>query len=449
MTKILKKICQFSFGTFEEEEFRRFVHVGFIFFLLIGIYWTLRPLKDSIFIQLVGKSYIPYAKTISLILMLPILAIYTKLLKKFTKEKAFHVLVYFYILLVMLFAFPVYLSQSGVVTNNAVLNIIGYLWYFSVESFGSIMIAFFWGLLTDSIDSRSAKRGFALVYLFGQIGGSILPLTITKAPIFLSMKTDVMSLIVVACLIYLIIPISKDFFTKNSQQLNVASVDDKNNSKETPINKKAKFIDGLKLLCSHRYLIGLFLMEFFFEFVITIVDFNFKMLAGTVYSGVNLTAYLGNMAATVNTTTALILIFLSNRIQRLFGIKIAILFIPVIVGSIFLYFINTKSSLQVMFMLVIVGKAVNYAFRSSFKQLYIPTTPDVHFRIQAWTDVFGARGAKQIGSIFNMLFIIIGKAKYLMLGRAIGFPLVITWIATTFYLGKTCEKAVSEKKIII
>jgi ATP/ADP translocase len=102
-----------------------------------------------------------------------------------------------------------------------------------------------------------------------------------------------------------------------------------------------------------------------------------------------------------------------------------------------------------MFFLVIVGKAVNYAFRSSFKQLYIPTTPEVHFRLQGWNDVFAARGGKQVGSIFNMLFAILGKVKYLAAGRVIGFPLIIAWVCGAIYLGKTCEKAISEKKIII
>jgi AAA family ATP:ADP antiporter len=449
MTKLLMKICKFSFGTFEEQEFKRFVHVGIIFFLLIGIYWTLRPLKDSIFMQLVGKTYIPYAKTVSLILIFPILAIYTKLLKSFSKDKTFRILAYFYITVIMLFAFPVFLSQSQFIADKAILNILGYGWYFAVESFGSIMIACFWGMLTDSEDSQSAKKGFALVLLFGQIGGATLPLTITKTPILLGMKTDIVSLMIVACLIYLIIPLSKSFFKKSPIKLDAPFAHDKANSQKQAINKQAKFIDGLKLLCSHRYLIGLLLMEVFFEFVVTIVDFNFKMLAGTVYSGVELTGYLGKMAAAVNTTSGLILLFLSNRIQRLFGIKIAVLSIPVIVGGIFLFFINTNPSLQIMFILVIAGKGVNYAFRSSFKQLYIPTSSDVHFRIQAWNDVFGSRGAKQIGSLFNMLFGIIGKAKYLLIGKAIGFPLVIIWIASALYLGKTCEKAVSEKKIIV
>ncbi len=48
-------ICRFNFGNFEKDEFKKFLRMGAIFALMIGVYWTLRPLKDAVFIQLVGK----------------------------------------------------------------------------------------------------------------------------------------------------------------------------------------------------------------------------------------------------------------------------------------------------------------------------------------------------------------------------------------------------------
>lgn len=63
-------LCRFNFGEFEREEFKKFLRMGLIFALIIGVYWTLRPLKDSIFIQLVGKFQLPFAKTISVLALL-------------------------------------------------------------------------------------------------------------------------------------------------------------------------------------------------------------------------------------------------------------------------------------------------------------------------------------------------------------------------------------------
>lgn len=85
--QVLLKLARFNFGSFEMSEFRKFLRMGSIFALIIGIYWTLRPLKDSIFIQLVDKMHLPYAKTISVLALLPLVIFYTKLLEKTSRER--------------------------------------------------------------------------------------------------------------------------------------------------------------------------------------------------------------------------------------------------------------------------------------------------------------------------------------------------------------------------
>ena len=45
--------------------------MGLIFALIIGVLLDLRPLKDAIFIQLVDKFQLPFAKTVSVIALLP------------------------------------------------------------------------------------------------------------------------------------------------------------------------------------------------------------------------------------------------------------------------------------------------------------------------------------------------------------------------------------------
>ena len=80
-------LCRFNFGNFEREEFKKFIRMGLIFALIIGVYWTLRPLKDAIFIQLVGKLQLPFAKTVSVVALLPLVMFYTKLLERTSREK--------------------------------------------------------------------------------------------------------------------------------------------------------------------------------------------------------------------------------------------------------------------------------------------------------------------------------------------------------------------------
>ena len=98
------RICRFNFGVFEKEEFKKFLRMGSIFALIIGVYWTLRPLKDAIFMQLVDKMYLPYAKTISVLALLPLVMFYTKLLGKTSREKMFVILPAFYGISILCFS---------------------------------------------------------------------------------------------------------------------------------------------------------------------------------------------------------------------------------------------------------------------------------------------------------------------------------------------------------
>lgn len=62
---------------------------------------------------------------------------------------------------------------------------------------------------------------------------------------------------------------------------------------------------------------------------------------------------------------------------------------PVIVGFALFGFLSLNS-LSFLFALMVGSKAINYALNGpALKQLYIPTTPDVRFKAQAWISLIG------------------------------------------------------------
>ena len=88
----LQKIAKPIFGHFGPEEFKKFLRMGAIFAFIIGSYWTLRPLKNAIFCTLVGAAQIPWAKTASLLFLIPLLIFYTKILDTHKREKTFYII---------------------------------------------------------------------------------------------------------------------------------------------------------------------------------------------------------------------------------------------------------------------------------------------------------------------------------------------------------------------
>ncbi|MBP9842246.1 MAG: hypothetical protein KBC64_07500, partial [Simkaniaceae bacterium] len=103
------------------------------------------------------------------------------------------------------------------------------------------------------------------------------------------------------------------------------------------------------------------------------------------------------------------------------------------------------------------SKTINYALNGpALKQLYIPTTPAVRFKAQAWIETFGSRASKEAGSLFNMLLAplqksfgaVVGRSHYLVLSGTLGFPLLILWFVTAIFLSRKFHHAIEEKKVV-
>lgn len=454
-----RQICRFNFGNFEKEEFKKFLKLGLIFALIIGIYWTLRPLKDAIFIQLVGTLHLPFAKTASVIALLPLVMCYTRLLEKTSREKMLIILPSFYGISILCFAFLILTTQGPLeeITEKTAAGIyatqgLGYLWYLFVESFGSLIVALFWAFATDTTQAASAKRGFPLVVAIGQVGGIILPYGIGGLPHHLSLTTNTLSLVCLGLLTLFIIPLVHYFLRSTPEKLLTSF-----RGKNAPIKKQEpSFLEGLQLLLKNKYLLGIFGANFIYEVVITIFDFNFKIAASAEYSGVALSHYLSIYASSVNTVSLACLLLGISNVTRFLGISVALASMPIIVGAALLGFLSLHS-LSFLFALMVGSKAINYALNGpALKQLYIPTTPDVKFKAQAWIETFGSRTSKQAGSLFNMSLSplqsafgsVLGRSYYLTMSGILCFPLLSLWLILSIFLGRSFNKAINNDTTI-
>lgn len=461
LLQFFRWLCRFNFGEFEKEEFKKFIRMGVIFALIIGVYWTLRPLKDAIFIQLVDKFQLPFAKTISVIALLPLVMFYTRLLEKTSREKMLVILPTFYGLSILCFSLLmtfVQASAQDLANSSPIYSILfkalGYFWYLFVESFGSLVVALFWAFAADTTEPLQAKRGFPLVVAIGQIGGIIFPYGVGGLPHRLNYVTDGLSMLILGILILLIIPLVRYFLRVTPHHL-LKAFHGKNEKREEK-KQEPGFLEGLKLLVKNRYLLCIFGANFIYEVVVTIFDFNFKIAAGSIYSGVALSNYLSIYGSIVNVVSLSCLLLGISNITRFLGIKTALVLMPIIVGAALFGFM-TLGTLSFLFVLMVGSKAINYALNGpALKQLYIPTTPDVKFKAQAWIETFGSRSSKQAGSVFNMSLgplqnafgAISGKYYYLMLSGILCFPLLVFWIIIAAFLGNSFRKAVKNNTTI-
>ncbi len=180
------------------------------------------------------------------------------------------------------------------------------------------------------------------------------------------------------------------------------------------------------------------------------------MHVGVVYYWVALVNYVSISECSVHNVSLLCLLLGISNVTRFLGIGIALAAMPIIVGFALFGFMSLNT-LTFLFALMVGSKAINYALNGpALKQLYIPTTPDVKFKAQAWIETFGSRSSKQAGSIFNMSLgplqttfgSVLGKSYYLTLSGILCFPLLALWLVIALFLGKTFKNAVSSNTTV-
>ena len=129
---------------------------------------------------MVGKENIPWAKLVSLCVLFPLVIIYSKLVDKFPRHRMLYVMALIYAVATL--AFGLLFMHPTIGLANKVVDsgrILGWAWYVFVESYGSIVVALFWAFSTDITPPESAKRGFSVVYMIGQMGCVFGPLFLT------------------------------------------------------------------------------------------------------------------------------------------------------------------------------------------------------------------------------------------------------------------------------
>lgn len=418
--------------------------MGLILAIIIGVHWSLVTLKDSIFIQLVGFQYLPYIKTLSVFSLLPLVALYTKLVNRFSRNRMMVILPAFYGLMILGFSGLVALAQTSKeqIASSAFLLVesFGCIWYIFVESFSSIVITHFWVFAADVTEAVEAKRGFPLVYAMGLMGGCVFPYAICSLPNRMRLQTDAISLVALGVIIVLMIPLVICFLRVIPKSLIKTS-------EQKQKNDESSFFGDIKVVVKNRYLMGIFVIGFIYQVVITIFEFNFKIAAGTQYSGVMLSQYLSTFCSYVNIVSLICLLLGISNISRFFGICTALVAVPAIVGCAFFCFLSINN-LSFLFALTVGAKAIHYTLNDTvLKQLYIPIPSEERFKGQAWIDTFGLRISQQFGSLFNMSLVpfqstfglVAGRSYYMLLSGCFVAPLIGLWMIVAVYLGRRSQ----------
>lgn len=445
---MLKRIATALWGKFDDsQELKKFLTLAGTFCLIIGVYWALRGMKDGIFGTMVGfKAWQPYAKMLSLFFIVPLILVYTKLINTFERHKVFYIIVGTYATLALLFAAAFMHPTIGLANTIASpYRFVGWAWYLYVESFGSLIVALFWAITVDTTAPDSAKRGFPMIALLGQVGNIFGPFILNARRLGFNSSAPVVAI----CGVVMFVIAGLMWYFMNYTPKNLL-IGYKNDSESNKVHKEPGFFDGLKLVLTKGYLFGIFLIIAIYEIITTILDYHFKSsVYDTFATEVERTAYLNHYGTLTGIVATACVLLGINSIQRRLGMRASLLLLPILVGTAVAAIWLNPTTLQVALVVMVLAKAINYALNQpTLKQLYIPTSEDSKYKAQAWIEMFGSRGSKATGSIVNGFRSGMGLTAFLAVSSLVSAGLIGLWFFVAIFVARTYNKAIKEKRVV-
>ncbi len=447
---MLPKPLKAIWGDLTSQEVKKFGILSSIFFLVIGIYWMLKTMKDPIFDLHVGFRYQPWAKIASLLFVALTVIFYSKLVDWFKKQTVFYIICSFYGLGFMTLAYLLAHPQLFVAHLCLIPgNILGWITYLFIESFGSIMPALFWAFVASNTTTESAKRGYAMIATCTQVGTIFGPLFISNY----SARFGLPVFFAISGLLILFIPMIILLYTK-------VIPGECTDSSSSSSKGGSGFTEGLRLLLTRPYLMGVFAIATLYEFIGAILDFQKGMLISSNYpskldGGAAFAWFKGLEGSAIGVVSLFFAMFGTSFFMRKFGLKFCLISFPTVIGltvtTVFSMYMLGASAYQLMWVFfgaVVLIKGLNYALNNPSKEvLYIPTSKDVKYKTKGWIDAFGARLLKTCGAGVNNA-LSSSLCTLLSVGTFISLGIIGVWIYAAGYVSNSFDTLQKENKIV-
>lgn len=439
-------------------------------FFMIGGYWLLRSLKDSVLIALCGYKAIPKAKMLSVFVVLGVVTVYNHLLdSSIPKHQLFYVFGTFYFCLFT--AISILLMDEKIGLENKYQSedrYLGWVSYCAIESFGSVMVSLFWSFANSNITLETAKASYGVMVATAQLGSILGPAIVkvyaeswglAKCYLF-----GAMAMLLLQGTMYTYI---KNYGTAEDREAAAASQQDPNDTNNKKKKKeRAGILEGLYLFAEHNYVKGIFAISCLFMVEVTIVDFTMKVLAneyfadeypcdtsnldcydpekdeifGLTEEATNaLASFMGLFGVATNSLSFIFSLLGTSAVIRYLGLRLTLLLFPSLC-LIVIIIVRLHPTLYVVFFAMIMLKANSYALNNPTKEiLYQPTSSAVRYKAKSWIDIFGARGSKALGSVVTNAFS--DSAQVLVAnGSLVGMTVATFLIWNARFMGKKFDE---------
>ena len=429
-----------EFFDIRTREWPKALGLSVYFFLVIAIFWVLKPIKRGLIISYFGDHPLQVAgwvlsgaqaeqlgKVLNMVVAFAVVGLFTWLVRRFARH---HLIVIFCAIFGGLFLlFGSIIEQITAFGQGGV-----WAFYVTGDIWTTVMVATFWAFANDLNSGDEAERLYGIVGLGGVIGGFVGSSVVAGLVEHLGRSTLVYSCLAPTALIgALAVWIHNREAAAEEDPEEEPCCPEEDEVFETDDNA---FIEGAKLVFQSRYLLAIAAVLGLYEMVSNIVDFQ---LAAIVEQQITTEMERDTFFGVVGQVTSLVSIgvqlLLTSFVMKRYSVKAALLFLPgaILVGTV--GFVALPSLLFVGFMSVS-DNGLNYSINQSAKEaLYTPTTQDEKYKAKSFIDMFVQRAGKVLAVVLNVGLTALVITDVRWLSVAVGLLLVL-WIVIVRFLGQ-------------
>lgn len=474
---MLSSIIHYFWPDLDNHEIKKYSILSTIFFLIIGSSWLMRSLKNIIFLKIAfpqslgcqlnhGLMLQPTAKFWTPLIIIPLIFIYGLMIDRYKKETVYYIVIIFYtvIFIGISMLLGMHHFRGDVVLGRKLLALIGWVTFFSVETFYSLIITLLWSFTSSICTTQSAQRGYPLIIVMAQIAciiASVPLLHIDYCPgiwiLFLCATLASFSTIFLMHYFLRVIPAHQLVGDIHAPSFAKAWAD-RHKKEKSPSNLFKGFISGLYLLCTRPYLLGILIITWCYEVVTQIFEYQTLSSAATHINFASITGFAqfqGIFGIAIHCMSLIIALIGTRYFIKRYSLQGCLLLVPIVLlillcTYLILYFYHPtyRHTLWISMGIMILMYSMAFAINSPTREImYIPTSTDIKFKSKSWIDIFGTRTAKQGGAQINHM-LQHDFAQLIFLGTLCGIGITILWIYAAWYVGRKNKKLRETKTVI-
>jgi AAA family ATP:ADP antiporter len=389
------------------------------FFLVIAVFQILKPLKNGLFIELLGADLELYAKLANIAVAAVGVVTFTYLYDRMNR-KLVYVLCLFFLLSFLLF--------TQILDESSPVPI--WIFYLLGDLESTLLVAAFWAYATDITTPSQALRFFGIAGSGGVIGGWV---GITFAREFLK-AIGMDGLLVLAAGMMAVLLLVVFLLEKLVQS---GALGRERQKAQAVASKGFDFqeaIEGFRLVARSPYLAAIVGIMASYEIASQIIDYQFKLASETISGVTNTQAFMAQVYFIANMLAVIVQLFLVSLVMRKFGVITALLVLPVALIASSAAFLAVPTLFLASFM-VISDNGLNYSVQQTAREsLYSVTTSEEKYKARAFTSMFVQRLAKGAA-----IFVLLALAALAIPARYLGLltiPVVLAMVWCAIYAGR-------------